>query len=89
MQYSVNVTVGVNKHYMATGVLFWGVVTFLGWYVFLQACAHRYVNYNPSNRNTRSVYGRCYYADRSLDDFTEFQPCSGGMCICSNKSYFM
>ncbi|CAI8001605.1 Integrin alpha-V [Geodia barretti] len=41
------------------------------------ACAHRYVNYNPSNRNTRSVYGRCYYADRSLDDFTEFQPCSG------------
>jgi integrin alpha 8 len=41
------------------------------------ACAHRYVNFNPDNRNTRSVFGRCFYADRSLDDFVPFQPCEG------------
>nr|CAA65943.1 integrin [Geodia cydonium] len=41
------------------------------------ACGHRYVNFNPSNTNTRSVYGRCFYADRSLNNFQEFQPCEG------------
>ena len=48
---------------------------------FLQACAHRYVNFNPNNRNVRNVFGRCYHSDRSLDDFTEFQPCEGGMYV--------
>jgi hypothetical protein len=41
------------------------------------ACAHRYVNFDPTNTDTRSVYGRCYHSPRSLDSFEEFQPCEG------------
>ena len=56
---------------------------------FSQACGHRYVNFNPANTDSRSVYGRCFYSGRDLSDFDEFQPCEGSAyfshlvcCVC-------